>query len=114
MSLGAIVLAHVQETCSDRGVGFGTLMFFIWVVITQVITPFMIDNVGTSFTFGFYGVWTFFGSFYLHCFLQDTTYKTVEVEEDDGKGGKHMVKKRMAVSEKEKKQLYMSDEYKDK
>eukprot|EP00356_Strombidium_inclinatum_P007689 CAMPEP_0170500762 /NCGR_PEP_ID=MMETSP0208-20121228/35997_1 /TAXON_ID=197538 /ORGANISM="Strombidium inclinatum, Strain S3" /LENGTH=435 /DNA_ID=CAMNT_0010778949 /DNA_START=186 /DNA_END=1490 /DNA_ORIENTATION=- len=81
LSLGAIVLAHVQETCADRAVGFATLLFFLWVVITSLLIAPMIDNMGSSFTFGFFAVWTFLGSIYLHFNLKDTTYKYVVVEE---------------------------------
>ena len=113
VSMGAIVLTHVQETCSDPAVGFATLVFFMGVVLTSSATPVMIEQLGTSGCFGYYGVWTVISAIYLHLYQRDTTYKTVYEEVDDGFGEKRRANKLVPVSEKEKKELYMADEFKE-
>ena len=74
-----------------------TLSFFI--ILSSILTPLLVDRTGATGTFLFYGIACILGLLHLCIFLKDTTYK------EDGK---------TKLSEKEKKELYIPEEYKDK
>ena len=95
----------MQETCADAAVGFASLMIFMAVVFSSLVTPILIEKLGVSGCFGFYAICSFLGCIYLHTFFKDSTYKLVQ--NPDGSTSK------VHLTEKEKKQLYMPEDLKE-
>ena len=82
------------------------------VVITNFTGPFIMKAVGPAWSFIFWGTCGLVGLFYLVCFTKDTTYKTIEIENAESPGKTLKLKK--LLSQEEKYELYMPNEYKDK
>ena len=93
---------HVTETCVESVVGVASQFLFINVIIVSLLTPPLIDKIGTSGVFIFYGSFAISALIYMICFLKDTTYTNDE-------GGK-----RRYLTDREKKELYMPEEFKTK
>ncbi len=66
----------------------------IWIVLTSLITSFLIDNSGAITTFSLFGTLSVFGFFYIIFFVKDPSKSVIE----------NGVKRKM--TEKEKKYLY--------
>jgi len=72
------------------------------MMITSMITPPLIDAIGTSGCFIFFGTCTLSGVFYLHCFAKDSSFAIDKV-----------TGVRVALSDLQKKQLYMPTELRE-
>ena len=82
----------------------------MFTIIVIIITPILIQAGGSLACFVFYGSVSFIGFLDMIFFLKDTTY----AEEDLGnKIVDYKFQRKRLLSEKEKKELYMPDKYKE-
>ena len=63
---------HSQETCVDVAVGMGSQSVFLAVVLTSLMSSFLVDKVGPIGMFGFFLMCSVFGAIYLKIVLKDT------------------------------------------
>jgi len=96
LSVGNVGFVHAQETTIDSVLGFTNMQIGVWLCISTLITPILIENTGVRGTFIFYGSYSIVFLLYVIVFLRDTTYNK------DG----------TKLTEKQKKQLYMPEEFK--
>lgn len=86
----------------NSAVGLANQSIFFSQVMVTIIIPVLVETVGPSWMFIFFALITFIGSLYILFFIRNTTYY---VDESGAKIG---------LNDKEKKQLYMPEEYRDK
>jgi hypothetical protein len=87
---------HAQETCVDVAVGVANQSVFLAVVLTSILSSFLVDKVGSLGMFIFFFVCSILGAIYLKMFVKDTL---------KGKYG-------LLLNEKQKKEIYWPEEYK--
>lgn len=101
ISTGALPFIHAQETCHEVIVAFGQNLLYLSMIATGFLTPLLLQKLGAKGTFGFYmgiGIISLIHQIFI---TKDTTYGV------DEKGQK------VKLSDKQKKELYMPDEFKD-
>jgi len=108
LSMGPIFFIHVTETCVETVVGFANQILFIFVILTSLITPFLIDYTGTRGVFIFYGSLSIIGLIHISIYVKDSSY-TVDTDVEPGCIGP----KKRFLSNREKKELYMPAEFKE-
>ena len=103
---------HTAETSVDAAIGLANMHLFLWVLLTVLISPVLISKATPSGTFALYGAVSFIGFVYFSCVIRDTSFSDEEIEQVDDKG--ETIKTYRRLNEKEKKELYMPDEFKDR
>jgi len=96
ISVGTGAAVHAQETALDSALGLGNFTLCSCLVVSSILTPYLIESTGVRGTFIFYGCVCLVNLTYIIIFLKDTTYK-----KDGSK-----------LTEREKKELYMPEELK--
>lgn len=99
VSVGPGYFVHVQETTIDSILGLSNMTMSFFVISCNIITPLLVENTGARGTFSFCTACCLVSLAHLFCILKDTTYRA------DGK---------TKLTEREKKELYMPEEYKSK
>ena len=102
LSFGPTYFMHVTETCIESVVGVASQFLFVNVIIVTLLTPHLIDGIVTSGVFIFYGSFAISTLICMKFFLKDTNYTA----DEDGK--------RRNITDHEKKELYMPEEFKMK
>jgi len=112
VSLGALPVEHIIETCPAPAVSLGTMVLFGTAEISLFIIPIMIEQLGIDGCFSIFAVGTFIGAIYLHLFFKDTTYFYRYIDEVDQDGKVTQIRVKHNLTEKEKKELYWPDDLK--
>jgi hypothetical protein len=60
----------------DSAVGLASNVLYIFVIITSVVTPIMVNSFGAIGCFSLFGCTTFVGVIFIGLVVKDTTYGT--------------------------------------
>lgn len=102
LSIGPISFIHAQETNIDVIVAFSQNVLYLSMLVVNFITPLLVQNLGVRGTFSFYCACNILSVVHQLIFLKETSYKL-------GPDGE-----KIKLNDREKKELYMPDEFKDK
>ena len=92
MTMGPVHWIYVPEILADMQFGVVTTLHYLNGVEMALTTEFMVDSWGPAGTFFFYGLINFAGFFFIMAFVKETH----------------------GLTDKQKKQLYMAEEHKEK